>query len=200
MDPAQPDLLYPALTTISRNFFISNYHSTWPIDHDDGSNAYHDSDNLLLWGGAKNYLGFGKSGHSNFYIYPDASEPTIAGHAPRLKTGFSPYCYGSAGSAVLPAAMRDSSVNCTCVAAAPSALYKMDCDPANLDNGYVPLLANNTYIFDAGAYSFTCSGQHWDLPTAQSKGVDVGTVQLPGLTTDALLQLAAAFVRTQLMQ
>ena len=30
-DPAAPDNLYPALTTISRNFFVSNYHSTWPI-------------------------------------------------------------------------------------------------------------------------------------------------------------------------
>ena len=30
-DPAAPDNLYPALTTITRNFFMNNYHSTWPI-------------------------------------------------------------------------------------------------------------------------------------------------------------------------
>ena len=49
--------------------------------------------------------GFNKRGHTNFYLYPDAQEPTVAGPA-RLKTGFSPYCYGSAGSATLPARLR----------------------------------------------------------------------------------------------
>ena len=207
-DAARPDDLYPAPTTISRNFFISNYHSTWPIDHDDGSSAYFDENNLLLWGGAKNYLGFNKHGQTNLYVYPDASEPTAAavngggggGGGARLKTGFSPYCYGSAGSAVLPAAFRDSSVNCTCIAAAPSALYSLDCDPSNVDNGYVPVLQNNTYFLDSGSYSFPCSGQHWDLPTAQSHGVDLGTVQLPALGTDALLSLAAGFMQAQLMR
>ena len=201
-DPARPDDLYPAPTTISRNFFISNYHSTWPIDHDDGSNAYFDENNLLLWGGYKNYLGFDKHAMTNLYIYPDASEPTLAGGVGgqrRLKTGFSPYCYGSAGSAVLPAAMRDSSVNCTCIAAAPSALYSLDCDPAHLNNGYVPVLQNNTYILDSGEYTFPCGGQHWNLSTAQANGVDLGTVQLPAMGTAALLQLAASFMQTQLV-
>ena len=46
--------LYPALTSITRNFFITNYHSVYPVDHDDGSNSYKDSLNFLPWGGAKN--------------------------------------------------------------------------------------------------------------------------------------------------
>jgi hypothetical protein len=53
---ASPDDLYGQQTNITRNFFVSNYHSTWPIDHDDGSNAYRDENNMLAWGGAKNYL------------------------------------------------------------------------------------------------------------------------------------------------
>ena len=31
----------------------NNYHSTWPIDHDDGSCYYHDHHNFLIYGGAK---------------------------------------------------------------------------------------------------------------------------------------------------
>jgi hypothetical protein len=196
-NPSQPDNLYPAPTSISRNLFISNYHSTWPIDHDDGSNSYYDTNNLLLWGGAKNYLGFAKHGHTNFYVYPDASEPTVSGAA-NFKTGFSPYCYGSAGSTTIDAPRRDSSVNCTCVAGSPGALYSLDCDPAHIDNGFVPVLINNTYFLDSGAYSFPCAGQHWDLATAQSHGVDTGTVQLPSPSTDALVALATAFANSQL--
>ena len=143
--------------------------------------------------------GFNKRGHTNFYLYPDAQEPTVAGPA-RLKTGFSPYCYGSAGSATLPARLRDASTNCTCIAAAPTALYSLDCDPSHVDNGYVPVLANNTYLIDSGAYSFPCNGQHWDLATAQQNGVDLGTRSGPSPSTAELLALMAAFVETQLKQ
>ena len=153
----------------------------------------------MLWGGAKNYLGFDKHFHTNFYIYPDASEPTLSStQSPNLKTGFSPYCYGSAGSAVIDAPRRDSSINCTCIASSPSALYSLDCDPNHIDNGYVPLLANNTFYIDSGSYSFPCSGQHWDLPTAQSHGVDIGTSFSSSPSTDELIALATAFVNTQL--
>ena len=132
-------------------------------------------------------------------MYPDAQEPTLSSSSGGgLKTGFSPYCYGSAGSATLDAARRDSSVNCTCVAGAPSALYSLDCDPAHLDNGYVPTLANNTYLLDSGAYSFPCAGARWDLATAQANGVDLGTRSGPSPSTPDLLALAAAFIESQL--
>ena len=156
-----------------------------------------------MWGGAKNYLGFNKHGFGNFYLYPDASEPTLGLGLPApLKTGFSPYCYLAAGVAVLGAVQRDSSVNCTCVAMAPKSLYSQGgCDPANTTNGQVPLLANNTYYIDAGDYAFPCNASSpWDLKTAQANGVDVGTEQLPSPDTEALLQLVVAFAEAQLMQ
>ena len=149
--------------------------------------------------GAKNYLGFNKHGDTNFYVYPDASEPTVGGGG--LRTGFSPYCYGSQGATVIDAARRDSSVNCTCVAMQPGAIYSLgSCDAAHIDNGLVPLLANNTYLLDNGAYSFPCSSARWDLATAQQRGVDVGTVQRPSPATEELLALARAFMQTQLMR
>jgi hypothetical protein len=74
-DGARPDLLYPLTSTVERNFFVSNYRSTWPIDHDDGSNSYLDRHNFLAWGGAKNYGGFNRTYKGNFYLYPDAAAP-----------------------------------------------------------------------------------------------------------------------------
>ena len=33
----------PALSNITRNMIMCNWQCTWPIDHDDGSNAYNDT-------------------------------------------------------------------------------------------------------------------------------------------------------------
>ena len=45
--------LLPSPSVIDGNYFVNNYHSTWPIDHDDGSNSWVATNNLLLWGGFK---------------------------------------------------------------------------------------------------------------------------------------------------
>jgi hypothetical protein len=194
-DPADPSRLYPARSSISRNFFINNYHSTWPIDHDDGSNAYDDSYNFLAWGGAKQYLGFDKKFVGNFYLYPDANEPTAA-----LGTGFSPYCYLANGVADFDAARQDSWVNETCVAGGAGALYSMDsCDPAAPHAGRIPVLANNTLYLDSGAYALTCGAATWTLAEANALGVDVGTIVMPSPNSVDVLWLATVFVRDVLI-
>ena len=45
------------VTNMTRNFVISSYASTWPLDHDDCSCFYHDRENFLVWAGAKDFLG-----------------------------------------------------------------------------------------------------------------------------------------------
>lgn len=65
--------LTPAVSHISGNFLIANYHSVWPLDHDDGSCFYNDTGNVLAYGGFKNYLGHNKVAVGNVYIYPDMS-------------------------------------------------------------------------------------------------------------------------------
>ena len=55
------------------NFFINNYHSSWIIDHDDGSCYYTDTYNFLVYGGYKNYLGHSKTVTNNIYIYSEAA-------------------------------------------------------------------------------------------------------------------------------
>ena len=58
-------------TVMERNFMISNYASTWPIDHDDCSCYYHDTYNFLVYAGAKNYLGMSKISAHNVYVDVD---------------------------------------------------------------------------------------------------------------------------------
>ena len=55
------------------NFLITNYRSVWPLDHDDGSCYWVDTNNFLVYGGFKNNYGHSKTTRYNTYIYPDAS-------------------------------------------------------------------------------------------------------------------------------
>ena len=59
-----------AQSHIYKNFLINGYNSLWPIDHDDGSQFYNDTSNVLVWGGCKNYLGRSKSCDHNLIVYP----------------------------------------------------------------------------------------------------------------------------------
>jgi hypothetical protein len=42
----------------------------WAIDHDDGSQFFNDTSNVLVWGGCKNYRGHSKSCDHNTILYP----------------------------------------------------------------------------------------------------------------------------------
>eukprot|EP01043_Picozoa_sp_COSAG02_P028536 COSAG02_NODE_1733_length_11168_cov_29.568705_7_plen_192_part_00 len=55
---------------LTRNFLINGYSSVWTIDHDDGSQFFNDTGNLMAWGGCKNYLGHSKSCDHNVIIHP----------------------------------------------------------------------------------------------------------------------------------
>ena len=114
-------------------------------------------------------------------------------------TGFSPYCYGSAGEAPFSGSIRDSFVNETCVVMSPGALYSFHCDATAPQNGYVPVLASNTIYIDAGAYVLNCGGNAWTLAQAQANGFDVGTTVLPSPSTADLLALVTAFVESNLL-
>lgn len=68
----------PLVSVEEGNLFINNYHSSWPIDHDDGSNGWLDRGNFLLWGGSKQYLGFNKAQVDNVYVYADYTPALLA--------------------------------------------------------------------------------------------------------------------------
>jgi hypothetical protein len=73
-NPANASDLLPAPTALVGNFLVNNYHSTWPIDHDDGSKNYVARSNVMAWGGFKNYLGVvRRSAWPSFPIIFDAA-------------------------------------------------------------------------------------------------------------------------------
>jgi hypothetical protein len=103
---------------------ISNYASTWPIDHDDGSCYWHDSFNLLLYGGAKNYLGHSKKSLSNVYVHVELN----------------PNGYAACYTDYSPNAFDEYSGNKCIVGSGP--LYSWKCNPSSV-NATVDISAHN---------------------------------------------------------
>jgi hypothetical protein len=57
--------------TVTKNFWINGYNGVWTIDHDDGSQYWNDTRNLMIFGGCKNYMGHSKSCDHNIIVnYP----------------------------------------------------------------------------------------------------------------------------------
>ena len=166
--------LIQAQTNITRNFFINNYHSTWPIDHDDGSCYFYDTYNFLVYGGYKNYLGHTKIVELNTYIYPDATH--VSGRN-GLTTMFQmPYCANSDGSTLGNDATGWGEIwrNNTCVIGNPD-IYEFDeCDPNHLD-GLVPLTANNHFYAPDREVYIVCADMKFSLEGYQEKGYDIGS-------------------------
>lgn len=186
-DAEEASNLIPATSYILNNYFVNNYGSSWPIDHDDGSNGYVDSFNLLLWGGFKNYLGFNKHAINNLYVYPDvsidiaravAARTNDSADLERVANGFDTACVMSQGATALPADLSDVWSNNTCIASSgKSDFYDFCCcDPSNPANGAMPALAGNTLYSGDGSYQFTCGSDTWStIAEAQSHGVEVNT-------------------------
>ena len=60
---------------MDQNLFVCNYRAYFPIDNDDGSNAYVQTRNFLLWGGAKNLMGYNKAFLSNTFVSAQHRRP-----------------------------------------------------------------------------------------------------------------------------
>ena len=170
--------LHPAENYITNNFFITNYHSTWPIDHDDGSCYYTDAYNFLVYGGYKNYLGHSKTATSNIYVYPDAVHSYGNGVGELGKFLTKPWCQNSDGATLtdLPSGWGEVWTNNTCIITS-SQIYNNDrCDPTHL-KGLVPFTANNHFYTANGTVSIPCGkNTTFTLEEYQELGYDIGSV------------------------
>ena len=166
--------LTPAQSNLTRNFLISNYHSTWPIDHDDGSCYYYDTYNYLVYGGYKNYLGHSKVMKYNYYIYPDGDKSG----SESVGASFSdPYCGNSAGASrdTLPSGWGEVWANNTCIIGNPN-IYKFDsCTPTGNNSGLIPFTANNTFYAPNEDIYIQCGDVKLSLEQFQKKGYDIGS-------------------------
>ena len=152
--------LTPAESYITNNFFINNYHGTFPIDHDDGSCYYTDTYNFLVYGGYKNYLGHSKTVTNNLYIFPNKIKP---------------FCANSNGASLtnLPSGWGEVWTNNTCVTSSSDVYHYGVCDPSHL-KGLVPFTANNWFYTENGTVSIDCDGKK-TLQQYQALGYDIGS-------------------------
>lgn len=212
--------MLPRTTTIARNLIAANYNALWGVDHDDGSNAYAVTDNVILFSGFKTYQGFNKTATGNLYVYADVTagpfgtgdadadarlprDPTAAKAVRAGRRSFGPlgnagwpYCACDNGVGSLPPPQQDTWAGNTCIASGPGGVYQFsNCDPASPHNGGIPVLGGNTLLVGSdGAFSFGCGSATWNLTAAQAAGVDVGSVAGPAPSDAQVVAMVAARV------
>ena len=172
---SQTPSLDPAISNITRNFLINNYHSTWPIDHDDGSCYYYDTFNYIAYGGYKNFLGHSKTVMYNVYVYPDANIHTPTDGYTYL---VEPFCgtHSGATRGELASGWGEVWANNTCIIGNPYVYALVTCN-ANGDNeGLIPLTYNNTFYAPNKDVYIHCDGKALTLQQFQAMGYDKGSV------------------------
>jgi hypothetical protein len=189
--------LGPALNRISRNLILCNYQCTWPIDHDDGSNTYDDSFNVLFYGGAKNFLGHSKRSHNNLYIYPDAKP--VEGAGPGLR-GFA-VCATSDGAKKASSGWHEVFDHNRCVLQSDSsALYHWgSCDPAALNDTTDMTHDNQIFAPSPGEVKIRCpwaTATVWSFEEWQRRGRDARSVVAPTPPLATLLDWAREMLMT----
>ena len=168
-DGKTPSLLQ-AESFVTQNLVIGNYHTLWPIDHDDGTCYYTDKYNVIAYGGAKNYLGHSKISTNNLYIYPDAPKNSFDTLNPSCASSF-------ATSRGLPLASGWDEVwsDNVCVIGNPS-LFQFNMCSLTDDAGLIPMSANNVFYAPNAYVYILCDGVKLSLKEYQEMGFEVDSV------------------------
>ena len=162
---------------ITHNFMINGYNGVWALDHDDGSQYFNDTQNLMLWGGCKNYLGNSKTCDHNVMVYP----------------GF------GRSSSTKPCQTDDNNVfanqyhnNNHCITIDGN-FYSMggwsSCQaggPHGIDESVYETASNTLYGPQA---NFTAPGPCKDFQAWQAAGQDVGSKLMPLPTVDQVVTM-----------
>jgi hypothetical protein len=161
-DPATGKITTDVLPTVmERNFMISNYASTWPIDHDDCSCYYHDTYNFLVYAGAKNYLGMSKVSAHNVYVDVD-----LNGHK---------VCALDDSTWTKGGKDADIYANNTCITGSGVLYHDSKCDVEDLkgtvDNSY----GNSFLTNNLSHVGFPCGKKELSFSEFQAKGFEKGS-------------------------
>ena len=131
------------------------------IDNDDGSRMYSIIDNVLIYGGTKNYLGDDKIWNNNLIIFPS--------HWP-----------GGGQCITAWSGQYHIFENNQCIFNYVNPLGYLACNPYdwNQSSKQMPFGKNNTIFVPKSDFKFYCGNQTWSLKELQSKGWEIGsTVQ-----------------------
>ena len=210
-----PASLVQATSYITRNLLFNTYNCVWPLDHDDGSSYWDDSYNVLIYGGAKNYLGEAKHAHDTLYIYPEgvrydpttngSRQPDIANRARSSAAGAVgvPSYWGTFCSELDSPAWGEQYYNNICAMQRLGLIYDFSgCDVAGNLSAAIPWTYNNTFLLPAGVDPyFTCNdngaSRTWNLTEwQQTTGYDSGSTVSRLPSVDVLLKIATQMLGT----
>ncbi len=158
---------------------LNGYNGVWTFDHDDCSQFVEDSNNFLVFGGCKNYLGDTKNCSSNVILYPGTAGRSAGDR--RCQTD---------DNGVFANQYHANNICAT----ADGAFYSFsDCSTTNLATT-VYRTRNNTLFADAGAnFSQNC-GTRLDFAAWQALGQDAESVTTTTPSVAELVAIGAAKV------
>ena len=155
-------------------------------DHDDGSNNFVDTSNVVAFAGMKNFLGFAKQTSGNLFIRPDiagaswtprGAKPGLQG-VPLPRAYYFPYCARSVGQKQWHA-LADTFTNNTCILNTSGSVYEFQsCDPAAPGaSGELPRAHGNTFFVPGSQSntSFKCGSTMLTIAAAQAVGYENGS-------------------------
>ena len=172
-DPAGRSLI-KARDVQSRNLLINGYNGVWPVDHDDGSQFMDDVDNVLVWGGCKNYLGNSKVCDRNLIVYPGID----------ARSSGNRLCQTDDNGKFANQFHRNN----TCVTSLGQYYSFSNCNGGNV-NVTAYHTSGNTLAFDG--HSFSACGVN-SLPAWQAAGQDAGSVLAPAFSVAEIVTAAKA--------
>ena len=152
-------------TVMQHNFIISNYRSTWPIDHDDCSCYYHDTGNFCVYAGAKNFLGMSKVTAGNVYVDVDLNGMKACA------VDDSPWSAGGSDA--------DVYANNTCITGSGAMYHDSRCQTADLKDTVDNSFGNRFLSDDPARVGFACGGATLTLAEFQAKGFEKGSTAGP---------------------
>ena len=108
-----------------------------------------------------------------------------------LKNGYGTCAVSSSGTAPFPRPLRDTWFNNTCLQAKSADLFAFGaCQPADPNDGHIPVLANNTYATGDNSYVLRCGNMSWSLIEAQAAGIEQGSQLIEMPNTQSIVTTA----------
>jgi len=167
-------------TVMQHNFIINGYNGVWTFDHDDGSEYYNDTKNVLVYGGCKNYLGSNKAcGPDNLIIWP--------GH-PNHSTG-NRRCQTDDNGVFA----NQYYFNNTCASFDNEFYTWKSCVP-NKVNDTVFQTHNNLFLSPSGNFSQTCGSSTYNLTQWQKLGQERGSLVKPLPSLSSVVEQARSLL------
>lgn len=191
VDPANPALASaPQWMRIEHNGIMNgpspnrDLGNLWPaIDNDDGSSQFWMQSNLLIYGGAKNYLGDTKVWNGNLLVIPErwAGDPCICAWSGTGHTFTNNTCITPTTSS--PNYFDSSASGATCQANYSS--------PQSAP--LLPQFAGNRYVTLNGKFEEGCAGEY-SLEDLNALGQELGSVVSASYNVQDVAAMAAALL------